>query len=154
MNRLGIVPQRLLCEPLRESAFQRPLRPSVPIRVQRQARNLQPIASLFEFRCSIPCPHRAEIRKKRTDPWTPFQNVFNVCTESKKRWLEIDATCFEFFARETNRARAPVDVFGSQASAIRLRRAGVPEQFVKIPPLWIQFAGNNFRVFFGSDRPI
>jgi hypothetical protein len=31
MHRLGVVPQRLLREPFREAAFQRPLRPRIPI---------------------------------------------------------------------------------------------------------------------------
>jgi hypothetical protein len=35
MHGLGIVPQRLLREPLRESAFQCPLRPRIPVAIQR-----------------------------------------------------------------------------------------------------------------------
>ena len=40
MHRLGVVAQRLLREPLRETAFQRPLRPRISIAVQRHPGNL------------------------------------------------------------------------------------------------------------------
>lgn len=36
MHRLGIVPQRLLCEPFRETAFQRPLRTGMALSVCRE----------------------------------------------------------------------------------------------------------------------
>jgi hypothetical protein len=35
MHRLGVVSQRLLREPFRETAFQRPLRPRIPVAIQR-----------------------------------------------------------------------------------------------------------------------
>ena len=48
---LGTVPQRLLCKTLRRAAFQGPLRPRVPIKMQRHPGNLQPPAPLLELRC-------------------------------------------------------------------------------------------------------
>ena len=63
MHRLEIVPQRLLREPLRVAAFQSPLRPRIPIRVQRHARNLQPDAALLELRCPVASAHGAKVGK-------------------------------------------------------------------------------------------
>jgi len=48
MNRLGVVSQRLLREPFRETTFQRPLHPRIPIRVQRHTGNPQPFARMTE----------------------------------------------------------------------------------------------------------
>ena len=65
MHRLGIVPQRLLREPLRIPALQRPLRPGIPIRMQRHPLDPQPLAPLLELRRPVPRPHRPQIREQR-----------------------------------------------------------------------------------------
>src|SRR5665647_3567003 len=85
VHRLGVVAQRLLREPLRESAFQRPLRPRIPIRMQRHALDLQPVAPLLELRRPIPGAHGAEIRKKLPVRRTPFQDGLNVRAEPEQR---------------------------------------------------------------------
>ena len=85
MHRLGVVAQRLLREPLRETAFQRPLRPRIPIRMQRHPGNPQPVAPLLELRRPIPGAHGAEIRKKRPDRRTPFQDGRNVRANGEVR---------------------------------------------------------------------
>ncbi len=61
MHRLGIVPQRLLREPLRVAALQSPFRPRIAIRVQRHARNFQPLATLTELRCPVTGTHGAKL---------------------------------------------------------------------------------------------
>ena len=91
MHRLGVVAQRLLREPLRETAFQRPLRPRIPIAVQRHPGNPQPVTPLLELRRPIPGAHGAEIRKQLPDRRTPFQDGLNVRAEPEQRRLEICA---------------------------------------------------------------
>ena len=92
MHRLGVVPQRLLREPLRESAFQRPLRPRIPIAVQRHSGNPQPVTPLLELRRPISGAHGAKIRKQRPRCRTPFQERFNLRAEPEQRRLEVRAT--------------------------------------------------------------
>jgi hypothetical protein len=58
---LGVVPQRRLREPLRVATFQRPLRPRIPIAVQRHPGNPQPVTPLLELRRPIPGAHGAKI---------------------------------------------------------------------------------------------
>jgi hypothetical protein len=50
MHRLGVVSQCLLGETLRETAFQGPLRPRIPITMQGNPGNPQPITPLLELR--------------------------------------------------------------------------------------------------------
>ena len=76
MHRLGIVPQRLLREPFGETTFQRPLRPRIPIAMQRYAGNPQSVTTLLELRRPIPGAHGANMRKQRPRCRTPFQPCF------------------------------------------------------------------------------
>ena len=48
----------------------------------------------------------------------------------------------------------PIDVLRPQAGPVRLRRAGVPEQFVKVPALGVQLPRDDGRVFLRRDGPL
>ena len=153
MHRLGVVTQCLLREPLRESAFQRPLRPRIPIAMQRHPGNPHPVTPLLEFRRPIPGAHGAKIRKQRPRCWTPFQERFNLRAKTEQRRLEVRAARFQFLTRKANRALIPVDVFGQQTGPVRLRRARMPQQFVKVSALDILLPLDDGRVFFRRDGP-
>ena len=89
VHRLGVVAKRLLREPFWETAFKRPLRPRIPILMQRYPANPQPITPLLELRRPIPGANGAQVGKKRPRCLTPFQEGFNLRAEPKQRRFQI-----------------------------------------------------------------
>jgi hypothetical protein len=155
MHRLGIVPQCLLREPLRVAALQSPFRPRIPIRVQRHTRNLQSITALTKLRCPVASPHGAKVWKQRSRRRTPFQDGLDFRAEANQRRLDANpAARLQFCPRIANRAAVPIHILRQQAGRVRLRRAGVPQQFVKIPPLRVLFPRHNRGMFLRRDGPL
>ena len=105
MHRLGIVPQRLLREPLRVAALQSPFRPGITIRVERHTRYTQTTAALLKFRRPVACSHGAKVWKKRSNCRTPFQNDLDFRAEANQRRLDANTPSrLQFCPRVTNRA--------------------------------------------------
>ena len=84
MHRLGVASQLLLCEPLRETTFQRLLRLRILIAMQPHAQNPHPITPLIKLRRPIPGAHGAELREKLPCRRTPFQDGLNVRADPHK----------------------------------------------------------------------
>ena len=45
----------------------------------------------------------------------------------------------------------PIDIFCGEAGRVRLRGAGVPEQFIEVAPLRVELAGDYSSVFLSRD---
>ena len=108
------------------------------------------VTTLLELRRPIPGAHGAKIRKQWPRCRTVFQERFNFRAEPEQRRLEVRAA-FQFLARKANRALIPIDVFGQQAGPVRLRRARMPQQFIKVPALAVLLPLDDGRVFFRRD---
>ena len=75
MHGFGVVPEVLHGKSFRIARSPRPLRPRIPIGVQRDAFNFEQLAPLFEFRGPIARPNGAQIREQRSLAWQVFEKV-------------------------------------------------------------------------------
>ncbi len=137
MDRLGVVPQRLLSEALRVATFESTLRPGIAVRVKCHALDFEPFATLLKLGSSVARTHGAKIGKQWALLWASFKDLGDLLTESDQRRPDVAAPRFEFLARVADSPLLPVDVLGGEACSVRLRSAGVPKQLVKLPALGI-----------------
>jgi hypothetical protein len=112
----------------------------------------QPLAPLLELSSPIARSHPAQVWEQRPGPREAFQNGGDLLTEPDQRGLDRGlAARLQFFAGVADRPLSPVDVLGQEKSSVRLGRARVPEQLVKVTSLRIQLARNNGGVLLVCD---
>jgi hypothetical protein len=114
------------------SALQGPLRPGIPIGMQRNARNPQSLAALLKFRGPVASTHRAKVWKEWTSLRTPFQDGLDFHAEPNQRGLDVhSAARLQFCPRVANRTAVPVHIFRQQTRRVRLRRARIARRVVE-----------------------
>ena len=118
--------------------------------MQGYPHNVQPNAPLLEFRRPVAGPYRAEVGEKLARCRQSFQDGLDFRAESEKGRLDARSPGFQFLARKADGAGVPIDFLGPQAGPVGLRRARVPEQFIKVSPFRVLFAQDDGRVFCGA----
>ena len=73
-----LCPNACCANRFRIAALQCPLRPGVPIRMQRHSRNFQPRTAVFKLRCPVAWADRPQIGKQRASLRAPLQDGCNL----------------------------------------------------------------------------